>query len=54
MGLPFSVRRNTIYDTILIIINRFTKVAKYIFITKKVDTVGIAKLIYRFIFLAYG
>ena len=53
-GLPPNVRRNTIYNAILIIIDRFTKIAKYILITKKVDTVNIAKLIYRFIFLAYG
>ena len=54
MFLAFRVAVVIPTDTILIIIDRFIKVVKYIPITKKVDIIGIIKLIYRFIFLIYN
>jgi len=38
-SLLFSKYRNTIYNVIFIVINRFTKIVKYIFIIIKIDTV---------------
>jgi len=38
-SLPPSKYRGTIYNIIFIIINRFTKITRYIFIIIKVDTI---------------
>jgi len=37
-SLLFNKYRGTVYNIIFIIINRFTKIVKYIFIIIKIDT----------------
>jgi hypothetical protein len=37
-SLPPSKYRGTVYNTIFIVINRFIKMTKYIFIIIKIDT----------------
>jgi hypothetical protein len=39
INLPPSKYKGTIYNTIFIVINRFIKIIKYIFIIIKIDTV---------------
>jgi len=38
-NLPFNKYKGTIYNVIFIIINRFIKITKYIFIIIKINTV---------------
>ncbi len=38
-SLPPSKYRGTVYNVIFIVVNRFTKMARYIFIIIKIDTV---------------
>jgi len=37
-SLPPSKYKGTVYNTIFIIVNRFTKIIRYIFIIIKIDT----------------
>ena len=43
-SLPPSRHRGAVYNSILVIINRYTKIALYRPVTKKIDAVGLAEL----------
>ena len=47
IDLFFNKRRDVIYDSILIIINRCIKMIKYISITTKIDIVTLTKFFYE-------
>jgi hypothetical protein len=47
IDLFFNKRRDVIYDSILMIINRCIKMIKYISITIKIDVVALTKIFYE-------
>ncbi len=53
-GLPPSLRRGNVYDTILVVVDRYTKMACYIATTKDIDAPGLADLIFERIISQYG
>jgi hypothetical protein len=53
-GLPPSGRRGHAYDAILVVMDRFTKMASYIATTKRVDAAGLADLFMEQIVCRYG
>ena len=48
-----SKRRDVVYDSILVIMNRCIKMIKYIFVTIKIDVVTLAKIFYEKILLRF-
>ena len=54
INLPPSKYKGTIYNTIFIVINRFIKIIKYIFIIIKIDTVQLAEVFYSKIIYRYS
>ena len=53
-GLPPSGRNGHAYDAILVVMDRFTKMANYIATTKRIDAVGLADLFFERIVCRYG
>ena len=53
MKLFLSKRRDVIYDLILIIINRYIKMIKYISIIKKIDVAKLTKVFFKKIVLHF-
>ena len=47
IDLSFSKRRDVVYDSILMIMNRCIKMIKYIFVTIKIDVVTLTKIFYE-------
>ena len=47
IDLFFNKRRDVIYDSILMIMNRYIKMIKYIFVTIKIDVVTLTKIFYE-------
>ena len=52
--LPLSKRYRQVYDSILVVINRFTKMARYIAIRKSMDTAELADIYINIIFKDFG
>ena len=53
-GLPPSKYRGKVYDTILIVVNRFTKMVRYLLIIIIIDAAELAELFYIEIVYRYG
>ena len=53
IDLLFSKRRDVVYDSILMIINRYIKMIRYISITIKIDVATLAKVFYEKIVLRF-
>ena len=53
-GLPASKRKGIVYDSILMIIDRFTKMTRYIPVIKKTDAAELTKIFFEDIILRYG
>ena len=53
IDLLFSKRRDVVYDSILMIMNRCIKMIKYIFVTIKIDVVTLAKIFYEKILMRF-
>ena len=54
ISLLSSKFKNVIYNVILIIINRFTKIIKYLFIKITIDIVTLTKMFYNKIIYRYN
>ena len=54
MNLLLNKFKNVIYNVILIIINRFTKIIKYLFIKITIDIVTLTKIFYNKIIYRYN
>ena len=51
--LVLNKKRDVVYDSILIIINRYIKIIKYISIIKKIDLVKLTKVFFEKIVLRF-
>ena len=49
-----SKKRDVVYDSILIIINRYIKMIKYILIIKKIDVAKLTKMFFKKIVLRFN
>ena len=47
MGFLFNKRRNYIYNTRFIIINKYTKILRYVLTTKIIIVIELVELIYK-------
>ena len=54
INLFINKQRNIVYDSILIIIDRLTKMTKYIFVIKKIDNVKLTNVFFDEIILRYN
>lgn len=52
--LPPSKRRGCVYDTILVIVDRYTKMVRYLPTQKTINAVNLAELFFEEIILRYG
>ncbi len=52
-NLSFSKRSNDVYDSVLVIINRYIKMTLYIFVTKKIIAIKLTKIIFDQMMLKY-
>lgn len=52
--LPPSKRNGYVYDAILVVVDRYTKMVRYLPTTKKIDAVQLSDLFYEEIALKYG
>ncbi len=48
-----SKRSNDVYDSVLVIINRYIKMTLYISVTKKITAVELAEIIFDHVMLKY-
>ena len=53
MNLSLSAHNDHVYDSILIIINWYMKIACYLFTTKLIDVYSLADFMYYHIFLMF-
>lgn len=53
-GLPPSKRRRNVYDAILVVVDRFSKMAKYIATTKEADAPTLGDLLVENVFANFG
>ena len=53
-GLPPSRRNGRVYDALLVLIDRYTKMALYIAVIKKLDTVTLADILVDQVFTRFG
>ena len=53
MKLFSNKRRDVVYDLILIIINQYIKIIKYILIIKKIDVFKLTKIFFKKIILSF-
>jgi hypothetical protein len=51
--LSSSKRSNDVYDSVLVIINRYIKMTFYISVTKKITIVKLAEIIFDHVMLKY-
>jgi hypothetical protein len=49
----FNKCSNDVYDFVLVIINRYIKMTFYIFVTKKIIAIELAKIIFDHVMLTY-
>jgi len=52
-SLPLNKRYRRVYNTVLIIINKYIKILRYILITKIIDSAGLVELIFEEIILKF-
>ena len=52
--LPPSRRRDGVYDSVLVVVDRYTKIARYFPTTKKITAVNLAELFINEIIAYYG
>jgi len=52
-NLPLSKRYGRVYNTVLIIINKYIKILRYILITKIIDSTGLIELIFEKVILKF-
>jgi len=52
-NLPLSKWYGRVYNTVLIVINRYIKILRYILITKIIDSTGLVELIFEEIILKF-
>jgi hypothetical protein len=52
-NLLFNKRSNDVYDSVLVIINRYIKMTFYIFVTKKIIVVELTKIIFDHVMFKY-
>jgi hypothetical protein len=50
----FNKRSNDVYDFVLVIINRYIKMTLYIFVTKKIIAIELAKIIFDHVMFKYN
>jgi hypothetical protein len=53
INLSLSKLESSVYNIVLVVVDRYTKVARYLSIIKIVDAVDVFDLIYYNIFLVY-
>ena len=53
IDLSFNKRKKVLYDSILIIMNRYIKMIRYIFIIVKIDIVALTKMFFEKIVLRF-
>ena len=51
--LPFYKRKGVVYDTILVIIDRYIKMVRYLLITIKYTIVKLVDILFKEVFLRY-
>ena len=54
IDLPPSKRNGAVYDAILVVVDRYTKMVQYLPVTKKINAAQLEKLVYKEIFFRYG
>ena len=54
IGLPESAVKTMVYDTVLGVIDRFTKIVKCILVTMTIDAYHLAQVLFDSVVLAYG
>ena len=54
IDLPLSKKKNNMFDLILIIVNRFTKIARYILINKIINALELADIFLKQIITRFG
>lgn len=54
VGLPPSLRRRKAYDAILVVVDRFSKMVKYIACTNEIDAPEMAERLFEIVFLQFG
>ena len=54
IDLSLSRRRDCVYDTILIIVDRYIKIIRYLSITKKINVFDLEQLLMKEIFLRFN
>jgi hypothetical protein len=52
-NLSFNKRSNDVYDSVFVIINRYIKMTFYIFVTKNIIAIKLAKIIFDHVMLKY-
>ena len=53
MNLSLNKKRDVVYDSILIIIDRYIKMIKYVLIIKKTDVAKLTKMFFKKIILRF-
>jgi hypothetical protein len=53
-GLPPSKHNGAVYDSILVVVDRFTKMVRYIHVTKTIDAPALAEIFVQKIFKDFG
>ena len=53
-GFLLSAYKDRVYNFILVVVDRYTKVAIYLLIIKTINAAGLVDLTYRYIFLRYS
>jgi len=52
-SLPLNKRYRRVYNTVLIIIDRYIKILRYILTTKTIDSTGLVELIFEEVILKF-
>ena len=53
-GLPASKFKSCVYDAILVIVDRYTKMCRYLPVTKEIDAAALAEVFFEEVVLRYG
>ncbi len=53
INLPLNKRYGRVYNTVLIVINKYIKILRYILTTKIIDSTGLIELIFKKIILKF-
>ena len=53
IDLSYNKRKEIVYDSILIKINRYIKIIKYIFVIIKIDVVALTKIFFKKIVIRF-